>query len=127
AALLGLATALGFALSALGSVESLGHAAMDLEQPRIRNLQRVARLVTGFGLVMTAGLAFVFAAVVRDPVVWSPAPLAGVAHELAAPAWLRLVLLSLVAAVATIFLAATLRSSARGADGVLARLVDEGV
>jgi magnesium transporter len=124
---LSVATALGFVLSALGSVESLGQAALDLEQPRIRNLQRVARLVSGYGIVITAGLTFLFAAFVRDQHVWSLAPLAGVAYQLAAPAWLRLALVSLVAAAAAVFLAATLRSTALGAYGVLARLVDEGV
>ena len=121
-----LAAALGFVLSALGSVESLSQSAMDLEQPRIRNLQRVARLVGGYGLLVTSGLAFLFALIVRDPDVWSRAPLAGIAYQLAAPAWLRYVLLSLVAVAAAVFLTATVRSSARGAYTVLARLVDEG-
>jgi len=72
-------------LSALGSVESLGQAALDLEQPRIRNLQRVARLVSAYGIVVTAGLAFLFAALVPEPQVWNLAPLAGVAYHMAAP------------------------------------------
>ena len=123
---LALATALGFALSALGSVESLSQAAVDLEQPRIRNLQRVARLVNGYGIVITAALAFLFAVLVRDQGVWTSAPLAGLASQLTAPPWLRLALVSLVAAAAAVFLAATLRSTTRGAYTVLARLVDEG-
>ena len=123
--LLPLATALGFVLAALGSVESLSLAALDLEQPRIRNLQRVARLVSGYGLVITAGLAFLFAAFVQDRGAWRLAPLAGVAYQLPGPLWLRLTLLSLVAAAGAVFLAATLRSATLGAYGVLARLVDE--
>jgi magnesium transporter len=123
---LALAAALGFVLSALGSVESLGQAAMDLEQPRIRNLQRVVRLVSAYGLAITAGLAFLYTLTVRDQPTWSHAPLAGIAYQLALPSWLRHVLLSLVAAAAAVFLVATIRSSARGAYGVLARLVDEG-
>jgi magnesium transporter len=124
---LSVATALGLVLSALGSVESLTQAAVDLEQPRIRNLQRVARLVSGYGILITAGLAFLFVAVVADGRVWSTAPLAGIAYQLAAPLWLRLVLVSLVVAAATAFLTATLRSTSRGAHGVLARLADDGV
>ena len=120
-------TALGFVLSALGSVESLTQAAVDLQQPRIRNLQRVARLVSGYGILITAGLAFLFVAVVADARVWSTAPLAGIAYQLAAPPWLRLVLVSLVVVAATAFLTATLRSTSRGAQGVLARLADDGV
>jgi magnesium transporter len=123
---LALAAALGFVLSALGSVESLSQAALDLEQPRIRNLQRVARLVSAYGIAITAGLAFLYAVTVRDQPTWSHAPLAGIAYQLALPSWLRHVLLSLVAVAAAVFLAATIRSSARGAYGVLARLVDEG-
>jgi magnesium transporter len=124
---LAVATALGFALAALGSVESLSQAALDLEQPRIRNLQRVARLVSVYGLVITAGLTFLFAAVVRDVHAWSQVPLSGLANQLAAPGWLRFALLTLVTGAGTVFLASTLRSSSLGAYGVLARLVDEGV
>ena len=124
---LSFATACGFALSALGSVESLSQAALDLEQPRIRNLRRVVRLVSGYGIVVTAGLAFLFVALVGDERIWSTAPLAGVAYHLVASAWVRPVLVSLVTAAAAVFLAATLRSTAIGAHGVLARLVDEGV
>src|SRR4029077_16006892 len=109
-----------------GSVESLGQAALDLEQPRIRNLQRVLRLIGAYGVVITAGPAFPFALTVRDQDVWGRAPLLGVANHLAVPVWLRQVLVSLVAAAAVAFLAATIRSTARGAYGVLARLVDEG-
>jgi len=114
-------------LAALGSVESLTQAAVDLEQPRIRNLQRVARLVSGYGILITAALAFLFVAVVADGRVWSTAPLAGIAYELLAPLWLRLVLVSLVVGAAAAFLTATLRSTSRGAHGVLARLADDGV
>ena len=84
------------------------------------------RLVSGYGVVITAGLAFLFA--VRCAIRASGARRrsAGVAYQLAAPVWLRLALVSLVAAAAAVFLAATIRSTARGAYGVLARLVDEG-
>ena len=123
---LALAATFGFVLSALGSVESLSQAALDLEQPRIRNLERVLRLIGAYGVVVTAGLAFLFALTVRDHGVWGRAPLLGVANQLAVPVWLRQVVISLVAAASVAFLTATIRSTARGAYGVLARLVDEG-
>jgi magnesium transporter len=121
-----IALALGLVFSALGSGESLTQAAVDLEQPRTRNLQRVARIVGAFGLAITVGLTFLLVILVRDPHAWNQAPLAGVAFQLIGPAWLRGALLSAVTAAAAVFLAATLRSSARGAYGELARLVDEG-
>ena len=44
---------------------------------RIRNLQRVVRLVGAYGVVITAGLAFLFALTVRDQDIWGHAPLRG--------------------------------------------------
>jgi magnesium transporter len=125
--LLSLSTALGYVLAAIGSIETLNAAALDLEQPRIRNLRRVARLVAAYGLIITIPSAFLFVAVVRDPRVWSAAPLAGIASDLAAPAWLRLAFVTLVAAAGAAFLATTVRSTALAAHGVLARLIEEGV
>ncbi len=122
-----LAAGLGFVLAALGSVESLNQAALDLEQPRIRNLQKVAWFVSAYGIVFTAGMAFLFTATVRDKDAWSHAPLAGVAYELASQAWLRVLLLSLVTAAATVFLEKTMRSAAAMAHALIGRLADEGI
>ena len=49
-AFVALAAGLGVALPAVGGVDVLSQVAVDLEQPRIRNLRRVARLVGAFGL-----------------------------------------------------------------------------
>ena len=124
---LALAAAFGFVLSAIGSVESLGQAALDLEQPRIRNLQRVLRLIGAYGVVITAGLAFLFALDGARPAsVWAAAPLSGWRitwrfrsgcvrswsrwwPRQPSPSWRRLS-----------------APRPRGAYGVLARLVDEG-
>ena len=124
-----LVAAFGHALPALGSVDTLEHVALDLEQPRIRNLQRTARLVGAFGLLVTAPLAFLFVALVpsADASAWATAPLAGIALHLAGPSWLRVALFAAAVGAAVVFLSATVRSAASGAHGVLARLVDEGV
>jgi len=124
-----LAAAFGHALPALGSVDTLEHVALDLEQPRIRNLQRAGRLVGGFGLLITAPLAFLFVALVpsADTSAWATTPLAGIARHLGGPAWLRAVLVAATVGAALVFLSATVRSAASGVHGVLARLIDEGV
>ena len=124
-----LAAAFGHALPALGSVDTLEHVALDLEQPRIRNLHRTARLVGGFGLLVTAPLAFLFVALVpsAETSAWASAPLAGIALHLAGPSWLRVALFAGAVGAAVVFLSATVRSAAAGAHVVLARLVDEGV
>jgi magnesium transporter len=124
-----LAAAAGHALSALGSVDTLDHVALDLERPRIRNLQRAGRMTGMFGLVITAPLAFLFVGLIpaAEANAWAQAPLAGLALQLAGPAWLRIGLFTVAAAAACVFLAATVRSASAGTHGVLARLVDEGV
>ncbi len=124
-----LATGFGHALAALGSTDTLGQVTVDLEQPRIRNLQRTARLVAAFGLLITAGLSFCFVMLVpaSELAVWSGAPLAGVALYLAGPEWLRFLCFAAIAITAVVFLSVTCRSATAGAQTVLARLVDEGV
>ena len=121
--------AVGYALPAIGGVDVLGAAALDLEQPRIKNLQRVARLVSTYTLVVTTALAFLGVALIPGAELraWTSAPLAGIALHVIGPAWLRALLLAAVAAAGAAFLAATVRSTSLGAQGVLARLVDEGV
>ena len=78
----------GFALPALGGVDALGAAALDLEQPRIRNLRRVARLVSAYALIVTTALAFIGVALVPDSELTASAstPLAAIAQHLAVPA-----------------------------------------
>jgi magnesium transporter len=127
--LVALATAFGHALPALGSVDTLEHVALDLGQPRIRNLHRTARLVGGYGLLVTVPLAFLFVVLVpsAEAAAWAAAPLAGIARHLSAPAWLRGALFAATVGAAVVFSSATIRSAAASAHGVLARLVDEGV
>jgi magnesium transporter len=127
--LLWFAVALGYALPCLGGVDALGHAALDLEQPRIRNLLRVARLVGAYTLFITAVTAFLVVGLLprEQQAAWMPAPLAGVAISVGGPSWLRFVLLLLVAAAAVVFLAATVRAASSDGHGALARLVEEGV
>jgi magnesium transporter len=124
-----LASGVGFAFPALGGVEVLSQVAVDLVQPRIRNLTRIARLVGAFSLAVTASFAFFLVWLVpeaqRD--AWVNAPLAGVSLALAGPPWLDAIALVAVVGAAVVFLGTAARSAAAGAHAVLSRLVDEGV
>jgi magnesium transporter len=124
-----LAAGLGAALPAVGGVDVLSQVAVDLEQPRIRNLQRVARLVALFGVLVTGAFAFLLVALVPEAqrVAWIDAPLAGVALRLAGPIWLRVLAFLGVVGAACVFMSAAVRSAAAAVHGVLSRLVDEGI
>ncbi|MGH9140687.1 MAG: APC family permease, partial [Vicinamibacterales bacterium] len=128
-AAIALAAGLGAALPAVGGVDTLGQVALDLEQPRIRNLQRVARMVAAFGFAVTSSFAFLLVALVPEAqrASWIEAPLAGIALNLAGPIWLRDVVLIALVAAAIVFTSAAARSAAAGAHGILSRLVDEGI
>jgi magnesium transporter len=129
AAIAALAAGVGFALPVLGGVDVLSQVAVDLAQPRIRNLRRIARLVCAFGLIVTASSAFLFVSLVPDAQrsAWVSAPLAGIALHLAGPAWLGAIGLVAVVGAAVVFLSAAARSAATGVHSVLSRLVDEGI
>jgi magnesium transporter len=120
--------AIGFALPALGGVGALGIASLDLQQPRIRNLRRVTHLVSGYAVVIIAGLTFVGVAVIPPADLRSSAfaSLTGIARHLPAPGWSRFGFLIGIAAAACVFLTATVRSTSTAAHGVLTRLIDDG-
>jgi len=128
-AFVALGAGLGVALPAVGSVDVLGQIALDLEQPRIRNLQRVARMVGAFGLLVSGALAFVLVALVPESqqLAWMNAPLAGITLSLGGPGWSRAIALLAVVGAAVVFLTAAARSAGAGVHGVLTRLVDEGI
>ena len=120
--------AIGFALPALGGVGALGIASLDLQPPRIRNLRRVTHLVSGYAIVIIAGLTLVGVAVIPPADLRSSAfaSLTGIARHLPAPGWSRFGFLIGIAAAACVFLTATVRSTSTAAHGVLTRLIDDG-
>ena len=117
------------ALPAIAGIDTLGAAARDLEQPRIRNLERVSHLVSAFAIVFTAGLTFLGVGLVPESErpAWTSSPLVAVALHVLGPSWLRVLLAAAVAAGAVVFLAATVRATSSATHGILARLVDESV
>ena len=126
--LLWLAAALGYALPGLGGVDALGLAALDLEQPRIRNLLRVARLVGAYTLFITAATAFLVVGLVPEGQRRVGLGAAGRRRDDARGAGVVACHdAALVSGAAIVFLAATLRAAAIGGHGTLARLVDEGM
>jgi magnesium transporter len=76
-------------LPVLGAGDSLSRGAHEFPPPRLRSLRRTAALVVLFAVAITAGLAFLFLALVPDDALrlWMDAPLAGLAQYLAGPSW----------------------------------------
>jgi magnesium transporter len=124
-----LLTALGYCLFAIGGSDALAHVAPELQQPRILNLRRIARLLSFYALFVTAGAAFAAAALVPADVraVWFDAALVALPAALPGPVWVKvLVALACVGAIAVLLAGAVLRA-ALSVQSVLSRLSDEGL
>jgi magnesium transporter len=121
--------ALGSVLFVLGGVDTLSQIAPELEPPRIRNLQRVARVVVMYAVCLTAPVGFLAVALAPPDIraSFADTPVLGVALHVGGPAWLRSVLTLAVAAAAVLIMAAAARSASAGAQLTLTRLVDEGL
>jgi magnesium transporter len=122
-----LTVAFGRALFAAGSVDALPQVASELEPPRIRNLQRTARLVCLVSLLITGLGAIVIAATVPDAarVVWLDAPLAGLAAYVAGTAVVHVVLLTAIVVAAVLLMMAAVRNSMAGVQSIVSRLIEE--
>jgi magnesium transporter len=121
--------AFGAVLFALGGVDVLAQVAPELEPPRIRNLERTARLVVIYSIGVTALLGFVIAAIVPETLRRSffEAPGVGLVLQLAGPWWLRGLAAGAVVLGAGLMMGSAARSALAGTQTVLTRLVDEGL
>ena len=116
--------ALGAALPLLGGGDVLSSAAHDSPPPRIRALQRTARLTILAGLVASVVPAFAFTVLVptAGDARAANAPLAELSRHLAGPPFLHAIAaLALVAAV-VLFVAPVLDTGLIGAEQMLRRL-----
>src|SRR4030095_961188 len=122
-------TALGYCLFAMGGAEALSHVAPQLQQPRIVHLRRTARLVGGFALFVTAGVAFLLPALAPAGVreVWFDAPLTAVLAILPGPACIRVLMaFAGLVAIGLVLTAGVLRA-AISVQNLLARLSEAGL
>ncbi len=127
---LALAYLLGFglALPAIGGGDAVARAAHELRPPRLQALNRTSVLVTMFTIVVTVSSAFLFIVLVPsgDQPLWTNAPLAGLSHQLAGPAWATdFMALALIAAAVLLLLPAA-NLAMTDAEQQLQRLSVEG-
>ncbi len=120
--------AFGHATAGVASGDSLARAAGELEPPRIRGLRRTMFILTVYGAAVTVAASFLFALLVdtSTQMAWLNAPLLAIAHNVAGPGWLRVVLTIAVVASATLLLGQATRAGIAGAEAMLVRLAQQG-
>jgi magnesium transporter len=116
---------LGFALvlPMLGGADVLPRIATELPLPRVRGLRRIALASVAFCLAIGGGGTILFLLLVPPVarVVWSSAPLAGLAQHLAGPTWMKDAIALAVSAAAVLIAFPAAHSAVTDAERMLHR------
>lgn len=122
---------IGFALAipAIGGGEALARAAHELPPPRVQALQRTAWLTVLFAVAVTGAGAILAAMLLpaAELKFWADAPLAGLAQHIAAPQWMRTLLLLAVSASAVLLCLPAANAAISDAERLLHRASVQGL
>jgi magnesium transporter len=115
-------------MTVIGGGEPLARAAADFPPPRLPALKRTGVLTVFFAISITTVTTFLVAALVPrgEQALYVNAPLAGLAQQLAGPAWTRDLAAIAVAAAALLFLVPVVHGTLRDTEQILHRLSTDG-
>jgi amino acid transporter len=119
----------GHSILAMSGEESLAQVYREIEQPKVKNLQRAGMVIFVFSLVFT-GLVGVFAvSIIPDDVRpgYFENLISGLAMHLVGPESLKLLFQAFVVVVGCLLLAGAANTSNVGSNGVLNRVSEDGV
>ena len=119
----------GHSILAMSGEESLAQVYREIEQPKVKNLQRAGMLIFGYSLVFTALVSFFAVMLIPDNVrpQYYDNLISGLAMHMAGPLTLRLVFQAFVVIVGFLMLAGAVNTSIVGSNGVLNRVSEDGV
>src|SRR5262245_32506128 len=119
----------GHSILAMSGEESLAQVYREIEQPKVKNLQRAGMTIFFYSLVFTALVSFFAVAIIPDSVRESYFNnlISGLAMHLVGPEWLRLLFQAFVVVVGFLILAGAANTAIVGSNGVLNRVSEDGV
>lgn len=127
----GIAVFVGFGHSilAMSGEESLAQVYREIEQPKVKNLQRAGMVIFAYSLVFTALVSFFATAIIPDAVRpdFYANLISGLAMHLVGPLSLRLLFQAFVVVVGFLILAGAANTAIVGSNGVLNRVSEDGV
>jgi amino acid transporter len=125
----GICIAVGHSFLGMTGAETLAQVYREMEAPKVKNLKRAAVLIFLFAAVMTSFSAFLGVMILPTEVraEYIDNLLAGVALALEGPMWARQIFHALIVLVGVMILAGAVNTSIVGANGVMARLAEDGV
>lgn len=119
----------GHSVLAMSGEESLAQVYREIEQPKVKNLQRAGVVIFAYSLVFTALVSFFAVAIIPDAVrpQFYDNLISGLAMHLAGPLSLRLFFQAYVVVVGFLILAGAANTAIVGSNGVLNRVSEDGV
>jgi amino acid transporter len=119
----------GHSILAMSGEESLAQVYREIEQPKVRNLQRAGMIIFVYSLVFTALVSFFAVAIIPDSVrpQYYNNLISGLAMHVVGPVSLRLVFQAVVVIVGFLMLAGAVNTAIVGSNGVLNRVSEDGV
>jgi amino acid transporter len=119
----------GHSILAMSGEESLAQVYREIEQPKVRNLQRTGLVIFVYSLLFTSLVSFFATALIPDEVRprFFDNLISGLAMHLVGPAPLRLAFQAFVVFVGFLILAGAVNTAIVGSNGVLNRLSEDGV
>jgi amino acid transporter len=119
----------GHSILAMSGEESLAQVYREIEQPKVKNLERTGLVIFLYSLTFTSLVSFFAVALIPDQIrpKFYDNLISGLAMHLAGPLWARLVFQAFVVLVGFLILAGAVNTSIVGSAGVLSRVSEDGV
>ena len=119
----------GHSVLAMSGEETLAQVNREIESPKLKNLKRAGMVIFIYSLLFTSLVSFFAAMIIPDKIrpTYFANLIGGLAMYLVGPLILRLVFHAFVVLVGVLILSGAVNTSIVGANGVLNRLVEDGV
>jgi amino acid transporter len=119
----------GHSILAMSGEESLAQVYREIEQPKVKNLERTGLVIFLYSMLFTSLVSFFAVALIPDAVrpKFYDNLISGLAMNLAGPVWLRLIFQAFVVVVGFLILAGAVNTAIVGSGGVLSRVSEDGV
>jgi amino acid transporter len=119
----------GHSILAMSGEESLAQVYREIEQPKVKNLERTGLVIFLYSLIFTSLVSFFAVALIPDQVrpTFYNNLISGLAMNLSGPLWMRLLFQGFVVIVGFLILAGAVNTSIVGSGGVLSRVSEDGV
>ncbi len=119
----------GHSILAMSGEESLAQVYREIEQPKVKNLQRAGMVIFVYSLIFTALVSFFAIAIIPDDVrpEYYDNLISGLAMHVVGPMSLRLLFQAGVVVVGFLILAGAVNTAIVGSNGVLNRVSEDGV